>query len=209
MPREVVEELTAAAGARRGTRLAATVAEARQAFDWDRYQEARSLLAKVVAEVPGSPSVRELYGLTLYRLGRWRQAAAELETYRALTGSADQHPVLADCYRALGRHHEVEELWRELREASPGGEIVAEGRIVMAGSLADRGELRAAIDLLERAATRPPKRVRTHHLRTWYVLADLYDRAGDAPRARALFRRIQAADPQFADVPERLTALGR
>ena len=33
-------------------------------------------------------------------------------------------------------------LWHELREASPSAELVAEGRIVFAGSLADRGELR-------------------------------------------------------------------
>ena len=33
----------------------------------------------------------------------------------------------------------VEELWDELRQASPSAELVMEGRIVMAGSLADRG----------------------------------------------------------------------
>ena len=39
----------------------------------------------------------------------------------------------------------------------------------------------------------PPK-VRPHHLKLWYVLADLYDRAGESPRARALFRRIREHD---------------
>jgi hypothetical protein len=54
-----------------------------------------------------------------------------------------------------------------------------------------------------------PKKVREHHLRQWYVLADLYDRAGDAPRSRALFGRIRAVDLDFADVAARLRQLGR
>jgi hypothetical protein len=39
-------------------------------------------------------------------------------------------------------------------------------------------------------------------------LADLCERAGDAPRARELFRRVVAVDPGLADAAERLQALG-
>ena len=38
----------------------------------------------------------------------------------------------------------------------------------------------------------------------WYALADLYERAGDVPRARELFRRDPADQPGFADVAQRL-----
>jgi len=38
-------------------------------------------------------------------------------------------------------------------------------------------------------------------------LADLHERAGDIPAARALFRKISAQDPGFVDVAERLAAL--
>ncbi len=96
------------------------------------------------------PAVRELNGLTLYRLRRWKLAAAELEAFRELTHSTEQHPVLADCYRALKRPKRVAELWDELREASPSAELVTEGRIVMAGSLADRDDVVGAIRLLSR-----------------------------------------------------------
>ena len=92
--------------------------------------------------------------------------------------------MLADCYRALRRYDRVEALWDELRAASPSAAIVTEGRIVTAGARADQGDLRGAIGLLERSAA-TPRRVRDHHLRQWYALADLYDRSGDAPRARA------------------------
>ena len=78
----------------------------------------------------------------------------------------------------------------------------------MANSLAERGELREAIALL-RSASQPPKRVREHHLRQWYVLADLYDRAGDTITARNWFGEVASHDADFADVRERLRSLGR
>jgi tetratricopeptide (TPR) repeat protein len=149
--------------------------------------------------------VRELYGLTLYRLGHWKLAAVELEAFRTLTGSTEQHPVLADCYRALKRYREVDELWDELRAASPSAELVAEGRIVAAGALADRGDFAGAARLLE--AGLKAKRLKPHHVRVLYVLADVVERAGDVPRARQLFRRVATADPEFADVQSRVRAL--
>lgn len=76
----------------------------------------------------------------------------------------------------------------------------------MAGSLADRGRLDDAIALL--AAFEPDRaRPREWHLRTWYALADLYERAGDVPRARALFRRLVAREAEFFDAAERLADL--
>jgi hypothetical protein len=77
----------------------------------------------------------------------------------------------------------------------------------MAGSLADRGDVSGAIRLLEQG-WKFPKRARVHHLRRAYVLADLYERAGEVARARELFERIRAADPDFADVRARLRTLG-
>jgi tetratricopeptide (TPR) repeat protein len=114
--------------------------------------------------------------------------------------------VLADCERALGRHKAVEALIEELRQASPPPEIMAEGRLVLAGSLADRGRFTDAIAVLARAE---PDRARPKpwHLRSWYALADLYERAGDVPHARHLFGRLVARQPDFFDAAERLSAL--
>lgn len=195
-------------GPRRAERLEGRLSEAASAYAAERYPEARALLAPIVSEVPDLPEARELYGLTLYRLGRWKQAAAELEAFEEQTGySTEQHPVLADCKRALGQHDEVRRLWEELREASPSGALVVEGRIVAAGSLADQGDLAGAIALLGKGF-RFPRRPMEHHLRRAYALADLYDRAGDAPQARALFGRIAAADPDFLDAAERAVEPG-
>lgn len=150
--------------------------------------------------------MRELLGLTYYRLGRWKLAARELEAFASLTSSTEQHPILADCFRALGRWSRVDELWEELREASPAADLVAEGRIVFAGSLADRGDIARAITVLDKARSRP-RRPKSHHLRVTYALADLCERAGDIARARELFGWIAAHDPRFADAVERVNAL--
>jgi tetratricopeptide (TPR) repeat protein len=179
---------------------------ATRAFERERFTEARKTLKPLAEQAPASAPVRELYGLTLYRLGQWKGAARELEAFRQLTGSTEQNPVLADCYRALRRYSAVDELWKELAAASPSAELVTEGRIVAAGALADRGDLDGAIHLLE-AGQKPTKRLREHHLRLLYALADVVERAGDVPRARQLFRRVANADPDFADVTSRVRNL--
>lgn len=198
-----VGELAALVGMQRSRTLTPRVVAAAEAFAADRFSEARRLIRPIVTEAPDSPTARELLGLTQYRLGNWAEAARQLEEFRRLSGgSTEQHPVLADCYRALKRYRVVDELWSELREASPSAELVTEGRIVAAGSLADRGRLGDAVRTLERG-WRPPRRPAGHHLRRAYALADLYERAGELPRARALFGWIAAADPHFVDAASR------
>ncbi len=179
---------------------------ASRAFRAERFKEAQPLLSRLSREAPEVADVRELHGLVLYRLGRFTAAMAELEDFRELSGSVEQHPVLADCHRALGRWADVEALWKELVEASPSADLVTEGRLVVAGAKADRGELPAAIRILEQGWRLPP-RPRNHHLRRAYALADLYERAGRSPRARELFRRVESHDPRLADVTQRVRAL--
>jgi tetratricopeptide (TPR) repeat protein len=180
--------------------------EATRAFRRERFEEARKILRPIAEAAPTAVSVRELLGLTYYRLGRWKLAVGELEAFHQMTGSTEQHPVLADCYRALKRHARVEELWEDLRDASPGAALVSEGRIVYAGSLADQGRLGDAIAVLE-AAKAPAQRPKDHHLRVAYALADLHERAGDLPRARELFGIVAANDPELGDVEARVRAL--
>ena len=200
------DDLKGAVAPNRIERFESRLKDASDAFRRERYEDARRILRPLAEQAPSASSVRELYGLTLYRLGRWAQAKRELEAFRTQTNSTEQHPVLADCSRALGHYAEVEELWEELRAASPTAELVAEGRIVAAGALADQGRLRDAIALLE-AAAKPTKRPMLHHLRMAYALADLYERAGDLPKARELFGRVAASEEDFVDVQARLRAL--
>jgi tetratricopeptide (TPR) repeat protein len=201
--------LVALVGRQRAAVLEQRLSDAATAFEAERYIDARRILRAVVREVPDLPEARELLGLTLYRLGSWRDAVTQLEYFVELTGgSTEQHPVLADSYRALGRHARVAELWEELRQSSPGAPRVNEGRIVAAGSLADQGRMAEAVTLLAKGFALP-RAPREHHLRRAYALADLYERSGDLPQARRLFARVAAVDPGFVDVSERVEALGR
>ena len=188
------------------TKLQRRLGEAARAFEAERFTEAEKLLASIDRLAPGVAEVHELMGLTQYRLGHWVRALRELERFAELTGSVEQHPVLADCCRALKRWSRAEELWHELGEASPAPELIEEGRIVQAGTLADRGRVDDAIRFMERAP-RVKGRPGVHHLRRWYMLADLYERAGDNARARRLFADIVRADPDFGDAAERAASI--
>ncbi len=199
--------LARALGGRGAAKARADLDAAVRAYEHERYPEALRLTARLSRLAPDVPEVRELHGLSLYRMGRWPAAIVELEAFRSLAGTAEQNAVLADCYRALRRWKDVDELWEELRDSSPNPVAVNEGRIVAAGALADRGELTAALALLEKG-WRLPARPMVHHLRRAYAIADLYERSGSTVRARELFAWVRSIDPEFADVNDRIRQLG-
>lgn len=163
----------------------------------------------MVAETPSVAAVQELTGLAAYRSGRWREAARHLQTFGEMTDATNHLPELMDTQRALRKPNKVAELWTELRQSSPDPDVLAEGRIVAASSLAETGDLNGAISMLATAgASKNLRNPADRHLRQWYVLADLYERAGDIPRAREYFERIRRSDPEAYDVAERLRSLG-
>ena len=204
----VVEEFERKLGSRASVRALKRYDAALQAFEAHRYEEARKILNPMAKEYSEVSAVHEMLGLCLYRAGQWKRGLQELETAVALNPDwIFNHPVIEDCHRALGNHTMVEKYWRELAEASPHPELLAEGRIVMAGSLADRKQYEEALRLMEKSAgeiARPAE----YNLRQWFVIADLYDKQGNVILARHFFERIARFDPQFVDVAERLSTLG-
>ena len=205
---EVSAELVDALGQQRGVRLSERLAQASEALDRERFQESRRIATAIAKEAPAVAAAHEIVGLSNYRLGKYKQAVAALQAAQDLHENPALLPVIADCQRAQGRWLAVEQVWQEIKAASPSHDIMAEGRIVAAGALADQGELRAAIDLME-PATKRPKAVREFHLRQWYVLGDLYDRVGDPIAARRWFGAVAEYDDEYADVTARLRNLGR
>lgn len=185
------------------------MAHAASAYERGRYADGARLAKQVAAEVPGVAEVRRLAGFSAYRCGSWREAARQFEEYGRLGDSIDHLPALMDCYRATGRTRRVTEVWEQVRQRSPTAEVLAEARMVAAGMLADRGRLADAIELLgSGGAARSVRNPAARHVRQWYVLADLYERAGDVPQARELFARVLRADPDAYDAADRLSALG-
>jgi tetratricopeptide (TPR) repeat protein len=207
LPPEVADEVGRVAGPTWAERAKVRLADAARAYEAERYRDAKRILEGILERTPSAVPVRELLGLTHYRMGQWRAAIRELGAVELLTGSVDHHPVIADCHRALRHYDEVERLWDELRRGGAGVDVVIEGRIVTAGTLADRGRVADAVKLLE-AGPVDVRRPQEHHLRLWYALAAMYERAGDVPRARSLFARLVAVAPDFSDAEQRLRAVG-
>jgi len=204
---DLVVSLSRKLGAERGRWALRQVNKAADAFAREYHKDALAHLRPVMeTEAADVAEVRELYGLVLYRLRRWRAAARQLEAFATITRSCEQAPVLADCYRAMEHWDRVDELWDELRRESPSADLVTEGRIVAAGALSDRGRLAEAVALLA-DGWRTPKNPQEFHLRRAYALADLYDRGGDQPAARRLFAWIDRNASEFADTADRLADL--
>lgn len=184
-------------------------AEAVEAYNRGRYEEASRRISPVAETAPRVPGVREVAGLANYRGGSWRAASAHLLAHHQLTGEVTHLPAVMDCERAMNHPRKIAKLFEEVKEASPSPEVLGEARIVMAAFLAERGKFDEAIQLL--VASGAAKRIRNpaeRHVRQWYVLGDLYERSGDVPMARELFTRVAVADPGAYDVDDRLEEIG-
>lgn len=205
---DIGAELVDALGGQRGARLSERLAQASEALDRERYDEARRLAAAIAKEAPTVSAVQEVLGLASYRLGRYKPAVAALQAAQELHENPALLPVIADAYRGLRRWAAVERVWGQIKAASPPHDILAEGRIIMAGALADQGDIAGAIKVMEEGR-KAPKRVRDHHLREWYVLGDLYDRLGEPIAARRWFTAVATEVPNYVDVADRLRGLGR
>jgi len=212
LPPEIATAIRSAADtatAAHRERLVERTQAATGAFERGRFLDALRAVKPVADEVPDVAEVRELTGLAAYRAGRWREAVRQLQAFERLTGSTEHLPLVMDCQRALRKPTKVAELWSELRQSSPDADVLVEGRIVAAASLADAGDLNGAIGMLANAgASKALRNPSDRHVRQWYVLGDLYERAGDVPRAREYFERVLRADPEAYDVAQRLGALG-
>lgn len=201
-PMHVEREMSRIAGKEKGPRGWRLLKRAAKEYENEQYKDSRKTVLPLIEAYPNIPDLHELHGLSLYRLGRWEEAIEALETFRHLSGTPEQNPVLMDCHRALGNWADVDELWAELGELSPSAELVTEGRIVMAGSQADRGFIDSGIRTLEKG-WKIPKEPMDHHLRRAYALADLLERDGKLPKSRKLFAWVADKDPSFGDALER------
>ena len=95
------------------------------------------------------PVVRETVGITAYLLGDFALALRELRTYRRLSGSNDQVPMMVDCERCLGRPEKALELAGEVNRSELSPSIAVELAIARSGARLDLGHLDLALQELE------------------------------------------------------------
>jgi tetratricopeptide (TPR) repeat protein len=199
---DVVRELHATARPGKAEILIKVFSEAAGAFMEGDYGTAVRLGEQSKHMALRAASVREFLGLAYYRMGSWKEAARELSAFKRISGSVDQNPVIADCYRAQGKPERALELCDEVMPGSAPRPVVYEAAIVAAGALAEMNRIDDAIERIERLDLRPDV-AEEHHLRAWYVLADLLEKKGRFTQAREYFAAVEAADPELTDAQER------
>jgi tetratricopeptide (TPR) repeat protein len=150
--------------------------------------------------------VRELYGVALYRAGRYRDALRELQAYRRMTGRLDQNHLIADSYRGLGMPDKAVPVAVEAVRSRMREEPRAEAAIVGASALADLGRYDEALGLLRGFPGRRDE-ADPWELRVWYVAGDVLVRAGRVSEAADEFRKVIRYDAGAFDAAERLAAL--
>lgn len=208
LPGDIVRELRATA---RPGKAESAIARLERAAELLQRGDARGAAAEAVkakALAPRSSAVREVLGMALYRLERYREALSELQAYRRMSGRADQNHLIADCLRATGRSDRAVPLAEEAL-ASRGVPLAnkAEAVIVAASALADLGKYDQALGLLRRVRTSDDV-AGPEVLRVWYVIGDIQERAGHREEAAREFRKIVRHDAGAFDAAERLAQLG-
>ncbi|MCO5294114.1 MAG: hypothetical protein M9882_04300 [Homoserinimonas sp.] len=89
--------------------------------------------------------VRETLAITAYLNGDFALALRELRTYRRLSGSNDQLPMMVDCERGLGRPERALELGRSVPKSELPVPVQVELAIAMSGARLDLGQREQAL----------------------------------------------------------------
>jgi hypothetical protein len=93
--------------------------------------------------------VRETLAITAYAVGDFALALRELRTYRRITGSNDQLPLMVDSERGVGRPDRALELGRSVDRNELPVDVQVSLAIAMSGARLDRGQTAEALTELE------------------------------------------------------------
>lgn len=152
--------------------------------------------------------VRETLAITAYAVEDYTLALRELRTYRRLSGSNEQLPLMVDCERGLGRPEKALELGRSVDRAELSVPTRVELAIAMSGARLDLGQPEQALAELEIPQLDPSTAYRySPGLFDAYavVLAELgreEEAAEWGRRADVAAEAIGAAEGEFDDIVE-------
>lgn len=207
LPGDVVSELRSAARPGKAEPAVSRLERAVELLDRGDARGAATEAIKAKALAPRSPAVREVLGMALYQLERYREALSELQAYRRMSGRADQNHLIADCLRDAGRPERAVPLAEEaLASRAVPLATKAEAVIVAASALADMGRYDQALGLLRRVKTSEDV-AGPEVLRVWYVTGSILERGGHRAEAAREFEKIVRHDPAAYDAAERLAQL--
>lgn len=200
LPRHVVEALMRVTPAGRQSAALVALAAAAEAFSDGQYHVAVRKAEHAKDLASRDMTVREILGVSAYRVGDWQKALRELRTYRRLSGETTHMPIEMDVLRALNRPEDVTAVWEDFRKLGGGPAVKKEARVVYASHLIDIGDLDGAADLVGSPRKTPDPW--PEDLRLWYVAARISALQGDKAKARRLADDIMLADPSFPGLDE-------
>lgn len=211
LPKAIRREIDRTLGpGRRAREVALALSVGSQAIDEGYVDVALPTLAWAKDQAPRVPAIREAYGVARYLAEDFAGALTELQAYARMTGRTDHHPVIADCLRATGRDLErVEATIRQALDDPQASEVVrVEATIVLAGAMADAGQLDEARRAVEEVLAERRGADEEHHLRARSLAADLAQQAQDVAVARRHLEVLLASEAAEAlEVRSRLAAL--
>jgi hypothetical protein len=195
LPNWVVEGLVRVTPKERVAAALEALGEASAAMADSRYHAAVKYAKTAKNLSPQDATIREVLGLSAYRIGDWDTALSELRAYRRMAGEAVHLPIEMDVLRAMNRDRDVEKAWDTLEKADVPPSVWKEGKVVYGSHLLEKGDAAAAWDLTG------PERVgpNAHEadLRVWYVAARAAAHTGETATARRIADAIVLNDPSF------------
>lgn len=136
--------------------------------------------------------VRETVGITAYTIGDFAVALRELLTFRRISGSNDQLPLMVDCERGLGRPDRALELGRSVDRASLLPGVRVNLAIAMSGARLDKGENDLALAELQIPELNPEK-VFPYSVPLFFAYADTLEILGKDAEAKRWFNLAERA----------------
>ncbi|MFP3467359.1 hypothetical protein [Leifsonia sp. SIMBA_070] len=151
--------------------------------------------------------VRETLAITAYATGDFALALRELRTYRRISGSNDQLPMMVDSERGVGRPDRALELGRSVERSALPADVQVSLAIAMSGARLDLGQPEAALAELE-IPQLDPNRAFSYSADLFHAYAEVLEDLGrddESARWRERAARAEAAFEQAESLDEHET----
>lgn len=139
-------------------------------------------------------AVREVVGVTAYAVGEYAVALSELQAAKRISGQVDLLPMMADCYRALGKPDKAVEILQSKEASKLLVDEYSELVLVAAGARKDQGNLAAAMALVKNNVMIKGK-PEFCALRLRFFYAETALATGDKAVAKEWFAKCLELDP--------------
>ncbi|MGO4298543.1 hypothetical protein, partial [Leifsonia sp. RAF41] len=140
--------------------------------------------------------VRETLAITAYAIGDFALALRELRTYRRISGSNDQLPLMVDSERGVGRPDRALELGRSVDRGSLPVDVQVSLAIAMSGARLDLNQPEAALAELE-IPQLDPDRAFSYSADLFHAYAEVLEELGRDDQATQWRDRAARAEAAF------------